>query len=376
MNCPICGRFSPAGSSRCTACGADFGDPDVMALAAAPRRPLTAPAGAPALEEAALANDRVLFMSGAGIADGTSLRRVGLIGALLLFLGALCPVDLDFHGTKLPFQVLGDGPTVAMIVPLILAAAVLAVAVPRRGVIPPVGVAGVLAAAGLLVLLLGLTPFGKYARTATELPLLTWLGVAIAGIGVSMRVLLPRDPAAPFIAVGGAALFLVGGLLPHDELDPLVPIEMRGTDAESLLGAAYDAVDSKIGSVLLLGLVQLAPIALLSLGAALSFRRPTGLWDGTGNVLRIFALAIVLWLPVSFVVAAFNILGPPPTPPGEKPPEYVIIEGETHRVTDVTRALLLGRARLAVLSAGAMFWLTAGAAALYTQLRVRSTRTG
>lgn len=366
MNCPICGRWIPAGSARCPACGADLKDPDVLRLIAAPPAPAKAPTG---VGEGALANDRFLGMTGAGIADGSSLRRLALAGAALLAIGGLFPLDLDFTRARFPLGALGDGPRAALLVPLILALAGAAVALPRRGQIPPIAVAGLLAAGGLVELTLGLTPLGASAWTPTSLPVLTWLGVATAGVGVSLRILRPTDPWARWIVVAGAAIWLLGGLVPHDDVGPLLLGEMRwvcnapGGCEGSVHGTAWDAVGLH-ALVQFLGLALLLPLVLLPLAALLAFRRPTGLWDTAGNTLRAVGFGIVLWLPLVFAIAAFNVWG---WPDGRvRVPDHGWIAFD-----DFSRALLLGRIRLTLLSAGAILWLTAGATALVVLGRAR-----
>jgi hypothetical protein len=291
----------------------------------APSAPLVLP------EEAAgaLGNDRLLGMTGNGIADGTSLRGVGAVAGALLLLGALFPA-VRGHS---PFT---DGVTnVAVTVPLVLGVMLLALAVPRRGVLPPVGVAGLLGAGGLVVLLLGLTPFGAVAMTATRLPALVWLGVAVAAVGVAVRVLRPIDPYAAGTIAVGTLLFVVGGLLPHESVHELMPLEFgflpAGTE-RGVIGAAWDGL--AFGPLALSSAMQLVPLVMLPLATALAFRRPAGLWDAPGNALRALGVAIVLWLPLVFAVAAVD-------------------------------HAFLPRARLAVLAAGAMLALTAGTAALY-----------
>jgi len=331
MICPICGRFSPDGSSRCTACGADVRDPDVQALMRAPATPLR-------LHEThagALGNDRFLGLSGSGVLTGSSLRRVGVAAAAALLLGALLPL-VTGHSPLTP-----GVSRVATAVPMVLAAALFAVVVPPRGILPPLGVGALLAAGGLVELALGLTPFGREAGTAIALPLLPWLAVALAGIGVAIRVVRPSDPfAAPLVAIG-AVVFVVGGLLPHRDVLDLLPAEFRflhGSTGRSLFATCWDALE--VGQLVPDACAQLAPLVLLPLAAVLAFRRPAGLWDAPGNALRFLGIAIVLWLPAVFALAAVDHAFWP-------------------------------RARVSLLATGAMLSLTAGATAVYAIARAR-----
>jgi hypothetical protein len=309
-----------------------------MKAAAAPAAVVRVPDG---IDAGALADDRILGLSGPGLADGRSLRVVGVAGALLLLVGAL----ISF-----------SGPTRAIAVPLVLGAAGLAVAIPRPGAVPAVAIAGLLAAGGLLELAAGLTPFGEGAWTAVDLPILLWLGALIAGVGVCLRVVRPTDPAAAYVVLAGTIVFVVGGLLPFGDVADQLPFEMQGLAARgapldgSILGLAWDALGA--GTLFFaLGGVLLLPALALPIATVLAFRRPGGLWDSPGQALRVLGTLIVLWIPLTYAVAAFNLSG--------------------WSNDDLPYRQ---RIQLAVLSAGAVLWVTAGAVAL--SIRARSTRTG
>ena len=325
----------PPGSGRCTSCGADFKDPDVMKVAAAPPAVVRVPDG---IDAGALGNDRILGLSAAGLASGKSLRILAGAGAALLLIGAL----VSFKG-----------PTRAIAVPLVLAAAGLAVAIPKRGV-PSVAIAALLVAGGLLELAAGLTPFGEGAWTNTNLPVLLWLGAAIGGVGACLRVVRPTDPAAAYIVLVGTIVFVVGGLLPFGDIGGQLPKELeglaRGGELDgSVLTLALEALNA--GTLFFaLGAVYLLPVLALPAATVLAFRRPAGLWDAPGNALRALGTLIVLWIPLSYGVAAFNLFG------------WTFNELPYRQ-----------RIQLSVLAAGAVLWLTAGAVALI--VRARSTRT-
>ena len=309
-----------------------------MRVAAAPAAVVKAPDG---IDAGALGNDRILGMSGTGVADGSSLRLLGAVGAALLLIGAL----ISFKG-----------PTRAIAVPLVLAAAGLAVVVPKRGAVPQVAIAGLLAAGGLLELAAGLTPFGEEAWMTHELPWLLWLGALTAGVGICLRVVRPGDPAAAWIVLAGTVVFVVGGLLPFDDVAAQLPIEFvalsrRGALDGSVLGLGWDALDA--GTLLFaLGAITLLPVLALPAATLLAFRRPAGLWDAPGNTLRLLGTLVVLWIPLWYGIAAFNLFG--------------------WQNDDLP---FRQRIQLAVLAAGAVLWVTAGAVALVIQLRGRSPRT-
>ncbi len=377
MNCPLCGRFLPAGSLRCTGCGADFTDPDVKAMISAPK-----PA-APAVASSAVRNvgagglsiDKFLGMTSAGIADGSSLQRVGLFGALCLLVGFLIPIDLDFRGSEMPLALLERGPKAAILVPLILALAGGAVALLKRGTVPPAVIASMLAAGGLAELALGLAPFGAAAGTATSVPILTWSGMLIAGLGVSIRILRPADPFAKWVALAGTIVFIGGGLVSSAHVGRLVPIEYEslrrdaaGLDG-SIIGLAWDGMESPLTKAL--GAVTLLGVLVLPLATALAFRAPTGVWDRAGNALRAIGVVIVLWISIGYAMGVFNMWG-------WSAGFYYTDEGRAIDMDVVSKALILGRVRLALLSAGATLWLTAGLASLYVwyrELRAGSSRT-
>lgn len=347
MNCPICGRFTPAGSPRCTSCGADFRDPDVLALASQPAAPALAPAG---VAEGALGNDRMLWMTGEGIADGTSPRRVALIGGVALVAGGLAPRGW------------GDGASVATILPLALGALGLVLFFVGRKALGAVELGALLAIGGAAELVLGLTPFGELAGTATELPVLEWFGVAIAGVGIAIRVLRPTDPHAAWVIAAGGLLFVTGSLLPSDDVSARLPLELRllswnGEEPDgSTIAIAFDALDGG-GFLFTVGAAMLVPVVAIPVATMLAFRRPAGVWDAPGNTLRAIGTATVLWLPLVHGMALFNVIGWPGG--GE----------EADRLT-------FGRARLLLLSTGAMLYLTAGATALYVAFRARAAQKG
>lgn len=346
MNCPLCGRFSPDGSIRCSACGADFRDPDVLAIAAAPSRPLTA---GPDVEVGGLAQDRLLFLDGKGIADGTSLRTIAWLGGGLILAGALIP--LRFSGElRFPLFATDVGPSAALLVPLALALIGLVVAIVPAGRIPPFAIGAALAAAAVVELGFGIAPLGDIAYTSVELPIATWLGIAIGGTGIVLRVLRSSDPIAPWLIVAGAAIYIGGALIPHDEIDALLPYELRqGKGDGSVLGVASDAVGADLAHALL-GAILLAPVALLPIAALLAFRKPQDLWDPSGNALRVIGTVIVLGPGIFFLTLALDADNAPP-------------------------GVFMARTHLALLVSGAMLWLAAGAAAAIAGLRAGSNRT-
>jgi hypothetical protein len=321
-------------------------------MLAAPARPLTAPADAP-IEAGALADTHLFGMTAAGLLDGTSLRRIAWIGAALLLVGALLPIDVG-GGLRLA---LGVDEVSGLAQALPIAMVLLGVALALVKQLPAIAVAALLAIAGVSELAFGLTPFGADAMTPFELPIATWLGLAVGAVGITVRVLRPTDPAAPWILVAAAAIYLGGGLLPHDDVDPLLPVELQvvgGLHSDgAVLSRAVDGLGD--GMLFLPALSLLVPGAMLAIAALLAFRQPEGVWDRSGLPLRLLGMAIVLAIPLAYAFDGFNLLG------------FRFQDGEHPHV-------VVMRLRLAMLSAGAALWLAAGGAAALLIARRAATR--
>jgi hypothetical protein len=365
MRCPICDKPTPEFAPRCGACGADLMDPDVRALAGLAT---AAPAGsARAAQEAAahggtasLARDRYFGVSAAGLASGKHLAWLAWIGGLAFAATFVVPLDPDFNGLRAPWALLDGGRTLALVLPLLVGAIGLEVAVLSRRV-PMVARAAVLVVGALGVVALGQRGVAVGAGMPETGFLLPWLGAAIAGIGITARLLRPLDRNARWVILAGAAVFAVGMLIPvGDHNTPLecggfMNIADRGSQASrhvAVLGAAMVEIQ-------LVAMVQLAPFALLPIAAALAWRAPSGAWDRPAMALRPIGWVIVLFAVVAvaaYVFAATSWAGFAGS---------LELDDRIVSLDQVATAVTVGRVRLALLAFGGVTWLVGGGTALY-----------
>ena len=359
MLCPICDRDNPVDARRCKACGADFEDPELAAQ-------LERPHGLDADEEVNLTGDRFLTIRWIGLVYGGDLRRVLLLGGILWLVAGLLPVNLDYHGVKAVWSVLGSGPTVALLAPLVLGVIGVALATPLGRGVPPVALAGVLAAGGAAVLAFGVAPLGASCAMPERVPYLWWLGLAVTAGGIAIRVLRPRDLNARWFAVGGAVLVVVGMALPITDARAALPGEfaffLRGGSLidKSLAGAALDGFDDDI-MVKFLSLWYLLSIPFALAGAALCLPAQKGAWDSLGLALRPIGWALVLYVPLTVLFCTVNIMG-------WKGGSLVAYQGHDHAWDDFVGALFAGRARLVLVTAPAAAWLVTGLVGLRVHL--------
>jgi hypothetical protein len=364
MKCPICERPNPDYAPYCQSCGADLKDPDVLALAGAPT--VTAPGA-----EASLASDRFLGVTAAGLADGTSLTKVAWIGGAALAATFLVPIDPDFNGLSMPWSLLGGGRTVALILPLLLGAAGIELAILGKRV-PNVARAAILVAAGLAVALFSLprvaptddaiTAWGEAIDwiSAPSKPVwLVWLGTLVAGVGVTARVLRPLDRNARWVIAGGLAVVVVALFLPMDDASPHLPFEYSIYIHDKLHKASlFDACKAGLSSdftVRFLSLWQLALPVGLGGAVALAWRRPEGPWDTKGSGLRVLGYVLVLYVAVTALLWAFNVAGW--SPPGTDANDPILQR--------FVRDAFAARARLTLVALGVTAWIVGGGTALY-----------
>ncbi|HTJ45876.1 MAG TPA: hypothetical protein VL463_27420 [Kofleriaceae bacterium] len=356
MKCPVCERPNTDYAPYCVSCGADLKDPDVLALAGAGPT-VTAPGA-----EASLASDRFLGVSAAGLADGRHLSKLAWIGGALLVIAFLVPIDPDFGGLRMSWSLLGEGRTLALILPLLVGAAAIELAV-LGNKIPQVARAAFLVAAGAAVFALAIDPLAPGAGAAPSSPWLCWAGALVAGVGVAVRVLRPLDRNARWVIAGGFALALIGLFIPFEDSSTHLPIEYALYIADEKLAhkSLWDANLVGLGhdfSVRFLSLWHLAlPVAIAG-AFALAWRRPQGPWDTKATGLRPLGAVIVLYVAISFVLYAFNLVG------GNLPGEYVVMYGRGVDMDAFQRAIFAGRAHLALVTLGASAWIVGGGAAL------------
>lgn len=361
MLCPICDRDNALDARRCKACGADFEDPEIAAQ-------LQRPAGLGGDDdgEPNLQGDRYLGLRWIGLEVGGDLRRFALIGGIAMLLAAALPISLDFEHIRAVWSIVDDGPTFALLLPFVLGAVAIVLAIVGDR-LPRYVTSGALALGGLLVIGFAVAPQGEYSHLMRKTWWGPWLGVAVIGAGVIVRVLRRRDPYARWIVAGGAAIVLIGLFLPFTDGRAAMPGEysmfMRDTDLldKSVAGASYDGFDSD-SMVRFLSMWHMVLIALVltAVGAALVASR--GPWDSPALVLRPLGWVIVFWLPLTMLLYTLNITGWK---------NEDLWDAAQHDAWDrYTNALFVGRARLAALTIPAAAWLAAGLAGLYVQLVV------
>ncbi len=361
MNCPICDRVNDRDARRCRSCGADFEDPEIAAQLGRALADGTDEDG-----EIDLSGGRYLGMRWVGLEIGGDLRRIAAIGGVLFALVAVLPVKLGFGSASASWSAIGHGPTAALVVPFILAALGLALATPLGRGLPPVAVAGTLAAGGAAALVLGFAPMGAHAGTTSHVLWLPWFGTAIVAAGIGLRVLRRKDPYARWIIVGGAVLTVLGMLLPQADARQVLPGEfslyLRGKELADtgLLSAWTEGFDND-SMVRFLSLWHLFELVLLGLAIVVAMRPSTGPWDSGGMILRPLGVALIFHLTITFALYTLNVMG-------WSGAVGVRWHDHNYEWGDFTSGMFAGRARLALLTLPTTMWLTTGLVGLYAHL--------
>jgi hypothetical protein len=357
MKCPICERPVQPYAPYCEACGADLKDPDVLALAGA--GPVVTAPGA----EASLASDRFLGVTAGGLESGRDLRRLAWVGGALLCAAFLVPLDPDWRGLRFAWALLGDGRSLGLLLPVLVGAAGIELAV-LGGRVPHTARAATLFVLGAVVLALAIAPLAEGAGAPSAPPWLCWGGALLAAIGVAARILRPIDRNARWLVAAGGALVVIGLVVPHDDLRDGLPVEfpLYISDAAlrhvSLLDASLRGLSHDF-MVRFLSLWQLALPAAIAGAFALAWRRPSGPWDTKATGLRPLGWVVCLYLPLTFLLYAFNVAG------WSTPGDYVFVAGRELDTDLMTRAMFAGRARFALITLGASAWIVGGAVALF-----------
>lgn len=339
--CPICHAAWRGNTNQCASCGADLYDPDVQAMAGATAGAPGASQNMPGIASGTLSVGRFLGVSPEGIADGSTLRRYGLFGGISLLVAFVLPalrtVHREFAGTDpsgnpiiktasdftSSWTLLAKGPALALLFPLVAGLLGLAVAfVPRlsRDVR-----AKLLALCGLAGLVLCVGKLGQYGMAPESLLSLSVLGMVVAGIGMTARMLTPRSDAARWVLIAGAALVVVGYLIPIPDLAARLPLEFQFrpgqldldlSNAMPLTAIAggmkkisYGGRSGFAVEVLFVAFFLLLPLVATPAAAWLSWRKQSGVWDKSGHALRPLAWFIVLYLPLSYALYTFNASG-------------------------------------------------------------------
>ncbi len=317
----------------CKSCGADLYDPDVQAFAGG-KAPGSVPLGTDDPSQQAAADAAGMLGAGQvagvrleGLLDGTALRRLGVIGGMMLLVAFVLPAVRDYervfvHGDwgyvgsyRYSWDLLVGGNALALLFPLVAGLLGLVVAfVP--GLSTPVR-ASLLGAAGLIGLVLCLGQLGSYGMAPTSTATLTTLGAILAGIGMAARVLLPQSTPARWTLVAASVVFTAGMLIPVGDLSPRLPFDYSfygdwlGADLTDAVPVATIAsgVDRRAMGLFFVAVWMLLPLVLFPAAAYLSWRRPQGVWDKDGLALRPLSWLIVLYLPLLYGLMAFSAGG-------------------------------------------------------------------
>ncbi len=342
--CPVCSQNNPSNSMRCSSCGADFSDPDVMAMMGEDVSNIVAPEVA----AGSLAHGTFLGFSEEGLVTGGAVRKLALVGSIVLIAAFLVPVSINFEERVMAWKALESAPSIALLFPALAALMGLV------AFVAPLQTwqrSATLVAAGMV----GITtlPFlGSLSGSPEKLLPLIWLGTLVGGWGLVLRCYDAQNMFARKLAIGGAVIAFVGFFLPLSDPQQAVPLEMRFYFRESMdSGSAftvYKTVFNKDPMVFFSSLYLFLPLAVLPLGAALAWAKPSGAWDKAGMLLRPVAWLAVLYVPIGFALFAFNLLG--------ENDGRVFINNAVYSWNDVTSHALLGRLRLLALGAVFALW--------------------
>lgn len=365
--CPICRSPNPPGVLRCGQCGADFHDPDVAALAPGDSTELPS---ASLGEAGALSSDRFMGVSLTGLLEGRALALLGLFGGIGLVAAFLAPVSPDYTGWLMPWAaVSGGGPELGLVYPMVGAAAGFW-AFAARGVQPWIR-AAVLAGVALFGLFVTLVPLGGYAAGPVDLMVVYTAGMVLCGLGAALRMYYPQLMEARHILAAGAAVVLVGMVLPLEDVRDHLPAEFawrmwRGDEvAEASALSAYLDGSGTDAMVQLVSWWGLLPLVLIPAALALAWPRPNGVWDRGGTGLRPIAWALVLFVPLTWFLYLFNLMGWDDL-------QWVRYKGHAARFEDFTMTVTVGRAKIAVASAVYALWAVFAGIVLYARLRLRN----
>ncbi len=342
--CPVCTQSNPATSMRCSSCGADFSDPDVLAVMGEDLSNIEGPE----VTAGSLAHGNFLGMSEDGLVKGSVPRKLALIGSVFLAAGFLIPISLDFSDNVMAWEALDNAPSIALLFP---ALAILMGLASAFAPLQPWQRSATLLALGLV----GLTtlPFlGSFSGSPEQLLPLIWLGVVVSSWGLVLRCFNAQSTLARRIAIVGAVLAVVGFFLPLSEPHNAVPLELRFYFQDAMeSGSAftvYKTVFNRDPLVFFSSIYLFMPLVLVPLGAAIAWAKPVGAWDQMSVMIRPIAWLVVLYVPIGFALFAFNLIG--------ENSGRVIIDNAYHSWNDVTSAALLGRLRLFILGSVFALW--------------------
>lgn len=357
--CPICQQSNAPGSARCTSCGVDFTDPDVLAMASDPEALSDSE-----FEAGSLASGKFLGVSRQALANGSAIRKLGFFGALLILLGFIVPIAPDYGEHLMPWKVLPYSTPIPVLFPgLAVVMGLVACFAPLHAWQRSL----TLLLAGFIGL--GTLPYlGVFSGCPEKLLPVLWIGIIVASWGLILRCFDPQNQKARYLTIAGAVLAIAGFLIPMGNADTALPMELRFY-LRSEIGTAmplsvYKTVFNRDPLVFFSTVYLLLPIVLLPLGAALAWSKPIGVWDKTGLMLKPIAWLAALYVPLGFVLFAFNLLG--------SDGAYVLIEQRAIPWADFTDAALAGRLRMSLLAFGFAAWATLPVVAVFDRLVGRS----
>jgi hypothetical protein len=361
ITCPICRQPNPADNHLCLACGADFSDPDVIAMAPGDSSQMPQSSLGDAGE---LAEDRFLGISHEGLIEGKSLRRLALGGGVIFLAAFFIPTTVDFRSWLGPLAGLDKGPTLAVLFPLLAAGAGLAMAL--VGKLDNWVRAAVLVGVGLLGIFLCLPPLGKFAGAPHKvLPVYT-IGLLCAGAALAIRMYNPRSRDARYAAIAAAVIVAIGMVIPvgdsHRALTIEFPFYVDSEFGDMALASAYRKGMTHDMMVRMLSLFGLLPLIALPLAAALAWPTPRGVWDKYAVALRPLAWLAALYIPLAFAMMLFNVAG-------WSEFTSVVARGQWVTFDNFSEALLVGRARLVVLSLFLALWVEIGVVVVHHHFR-------
>jgi hypothetical protein len=309
-----------------------------------------------------LSASKFLGFSHDGLIDGTGLKKLGVIfGALLLISFVMpvitAPVDYDEVREKFIFENVMSWdawkfPNVskfALLLPLILGALGIAIAVAPK--IPAHVRAIGLAVLGLLGLFFCLNKVGELIGTPSRTITLLNIGVIVAGVSATMRVLRPKSKEARYGLAAGAGIIALGFLIPLGDLANTLPGEFRkwsgaleldlGTSMP--LSQLLKSLDRRVPEVTFTSMLILAPLLAAPAAAWFAWKMPAGPWDKGSLALRPLTWLLVLFIPLLYALLAFNAVS-----------------------TDkADEAVLMGRLRVLVIAVSFTMWIQIAGAAVF-----------
>lgn len=362
--CPLCRTRNPGGSVRCSSCGAAFDDPDVRALAGEAAAVSSSTLG----EAGVLSASRFLGFSLDAAAEGSAARRLAAIGAALLAIGFLAPLTVDFAHLVPTWKLVGGGPALALLFPVVALALGVAVALAplpgrvRSAALVALGLAGIAT----------LPYHGRFSGGpwAAMNPFL--FAMPLAGAAIAFRLWAPASRAARIAVVAAGVLVVVSLFVPVPAAERLLPVEMTWfgivpTGTHSMFDA-YTGIERGARLLFLLPLSAFFPIGLMAAAGALAWPPARGVWDTRGKLLRAVGWLVALYLPLSYLLFAFHQVG-------MEDAGYVQVGEYVASYASVVKTTMVTRTKLAALAAGYSLWIAIGGLALLAT-RERSDRTG